>query len=56
MTVYAVVFKSMSPVAVVTENKRVVKAHPNVGVEEGMHIDEVKKLVAKKKGTITRVK
>jgi hypothetical protein len=56
MTTWAVSFKGKSPVGVVTENKRVVKAHPAVGVKEGMHIDKVIELVKKKHGKITRVK
>jgi hypothetical protein len=57
MSTYKVLFKdSVSPVGVVTENNLVVKVHPDVGKVMGMHIDKVKKLVKKRKGTIIKVK
>jgi hypothetical protein len=57
MKVYKVSFKdSITPVGVVAVHGKVTIAHPSLGRVEGKSIEEVKAIVKKKKGSISKVR
>lgn len=57
MKVYGVKLRKVAfLVGVVVEQGKITKAHPLIGNVEGKSIEYVKKLVAKNKGTIIKVR